>query len=304
MNTPVKSSIEVAAVQLWSDLERSPAANRHHALEMLSLAASTSPDLVVMPEAVSMLCYPDGRPDFTYRDVSEPIPGPTSEEAALIARRWQTNVLLGLIEDRGEDLPCQNTVIAIDRQGRLIGRYDKTHEPEVCRKEQAAGRGDRLEPIEFDFGKVGVFVCWDLLAPEVPAILALKGARLLCFPHMISLPSARNFAVTLRARAIDNALPVVAAGMRDVHNHRGSQEGIFPTCVIDANGEIIGQTEAAGPDIVQVRVPLGPVRVDHLGLAESDVNWSDHRLRELRPDLYARHYGSIAASKAKGGGEP
>jgi predicted amidohydrolase len=286
--------IDVAAVQLWSDLDRSPLDNTRHALTMLERAASTSPDLVVMPEAVSMLCYPDGRDDFSYRDVSEPVPGPTSDEARTIAARWRTNVLLGMIEDRGPNVPCQNTVLAIDRGGRIVGRYDKTHEPLVCRERQAAGRGAAIEPVRFDFGMVGVFICWDLLSPEVPAILALKGARLLCFPHMISLPAARNFAVTLRARAVDNALPVVAAGMRDAHNHSGSQEGIYPTCILDANGELIAQTEVSGPDIVRARVPLGPVRVDHLGRAENNVNWSEHRPQELRPDLYARHYASLA----------
>jgi len=290
-------TVRVAAVQLWSSPERTPDENRAHALAMLEAAARERPDLVVLPEAVAMLCYPDGRPDFTYRDVAEPVPGLTTEAATDIARRYGVNVALGLIADNGPDVPCQNTVVVLDRAGRIVGRYDKLHEPEVCRTQQAAGVGHTLPVFDLDFGRVGVFVCWDLLAPEIPALLALRGAELLLFPHLIGLPAARNFAVSLRARAVDNALPVVAAGMRDNGNHSGSQDGLYPTCILDAHGEVIAQTAVAGPDVVTADVPLGPVRVDYLGRLEPAVNWSAHRPTELRPDLYARLYAGIAPSR-------
>ena len=276
--------IDVAAVQLWSSTRHSPEDNRSHALAMLEEAARMRPDLVVLPEAVSMLCCPDGRPDFSYRDVSESVAGPTAERASKIAATYGVNVVIGVIEDRGPDRPCQNAVLVLDRGGRLAGRYDKTHEPEVCRLEQDAGRGDELPVFDLDFGRIGVFVCWDLIAPEVASILTLKGAQLLCFPHLIALPVERNFAVSLRARAVDNAVPIVAAGMRDEHNHNGSQEGLFPTCILDAAGNVLAQSEKAEADVVTARVPLGSA-------------WTARRPLELRPDLYARQYASLSNLK-------
>ena len=289
--------ITVAAVQLWSDLARTPQENRAHALEMLERAAQKRSDLIVLPEAVSMLCYPDGRPDFTYRDVAEPVPGPTTEAAADIARRHRVNVMLGLIADRGPEVPCQNLVVVIDREGQAAGYYEKTHEPEVVRRDQGAGTGTSFPIFDLDFARTGTFVCWDLLAPEVASILALKGARLLCFPHLIGLPSPRNFAVSLRARAVDNAVPIVAAGMRDAHNHNGCQDGIFPTCILDADGNVVAQSTRAGADVVRAGLSLASVRVDYLGLDQPDVDWFAHRPRELRVDLYARAYADLIENK-------
>lgn len=285
--------IHVAAVQLWSDPARTPQENRAHALAMLEQAAQGRPDLIVLPEAVSMLCYPDGRPDFTYRDVAEPVPGPTTEAAAAIARRHRVNVMLGLVADRGPDAPCQNLVVIIDREGCAAGAYEKIHEPEVVRRHQDASTGTEFPVFDLDFGRIGAFVCWDLLAPEVASILTLKGARLLCFPHLIGLPSQRNFAVSLRARAVDNAVPLIAAGMRDAHNHNGCQDGLFPTCILDADGNVMTQSTRAGADVVRAQVSLAPVRVDHLGLATRGINWSAQRLRELRVDLYAKEYSDL-----------
>lgn len=290
-------NITVAAVQLWSDLSRSPQDNRAHALEMLDRAAQVRSDLIVLPEAVSMLCYPDGRPGFTYRDVAEPVPGPTTEAAATIARRHRVNVMLGLIADRGPGVPCQNLVVVIDREGEPAGYYEKTHEPEVVRRDQHAGTGTSFPTFDLDFGRTGAFVCWDLLAPEVASILALKGARLLCFPHLIGLPSQRNFAVSLRARAVDNAVPIVAAGMRDAHNHNGCQDGLFPTCILDADGNVLAQSTRAEADVVRAELSLAPVRVDNLGLDTPHVDWSAHRPRELRVDLYARAYADLIENK-------
>jgi predicted amidohydrolase len=293
MTTDCKN-INVAAVQLWSDTDRTPARNREHALEMLERAASTRPDLVVLPEAISMLCYPDGRPGFTYRDVMEAVPGPTTDAAAAIARHYGVNILIGLVSDEGDGRRCQNVVVGIDRDGKIVGRYEKVHEPEISRRSQAARVGDGVPIITFDFGRVGVFVCWDLLSPELASILALKGARLLCFPHLIALPSTRNFSVSLRARAVDNALPVVAAGMRDAHNHNGSQGGLFPTCILDAGGEVIAQSTAAGPDIVHAQVSLARMTVERTDGSENGGDWTSLRPTELRLALYAREYAALA----------
>jgi predicted amidohydrolase len=163
----------------------------------------------------------------------------------------------------------------------------------VCRHAQAAGTGEALPVFDLDVGRIGVFICWDLIAPEVASILTFKGAQLLCFPHLIALPAARNFAVSLQARAVDNAVPVAAAGLRDVHNHNGSQDGLFPTCILDASGHVLAQSTRAGADVVVASVPLAPVHVDHLGRAEPEVDWNAQRRRELRADLYAREYAAL-----------
>ena len=281
---------DVTAVQLWSSTEHTPDQNRTHAIEMAERAvrpdaAGRKPDCVVLPEAVAMLCYPDGRPAFTYHDVADPSPGPTSDAFCRIAGESGVNIVVGLIEDRGSDQHCQNTTLVIDRAGRIVGRYDKIHEPSICRTEQAAAVGSEIPVFDLDFGRIGIMVCWDLISPEIASILMLKGAELLLVPHLIGLPTVASWPVILKARAIDSGLPVVAAGMRDAHNHNGIQDGLGPTCIIGPSGEIIAQTDLAGADIVGATLDLSGAAPNRRKVVE---------IRgDRRPDVYAREYFSL-----------
>lgn len=245
----------ICAVQLWSSKTRTPDDNRGHAIEMLEVAARHSEaDLIILPEAVSMLCYPDGRPDFTYYDVAEDVPGPASDAAARIARLHETNVVIGLVQKRNNG--CQNLAAVMDRSGEIIGIYEKRHEPEVCVREQAALEGSEAPVFDLDFGRIGIFICWDLFYPEIADELASKGADLLVFPHLMSFSNPRSQASLLRQRARETGLPIVAAGMRDEHNHNGGQDGLWPTVVLDAEGEVVQQTEKAGADLLSCTLEL------------------------------------------------
>ena len=222
---------------------------------MLETAASQGDhDLIVLPEAVSMLCYPDDRPDFTYYDVAEEVPGPTSDTACRIARETETNVIIGLVQRRNNG--CQNLAVVIDRSGEIVGMYEKRHEPEVCIQEQAALEGSDAPVFDLDFGRVGVFICWDLFYSDITDELASNGAELLVFPHLMSFAVPKSQARTLRQRARETGLPVVAAGMRDEHNHNGGQDGLWPTAVLDMYGSPVIQTDKPDADIISVSFRL------------------------------------------------
>ncbi len=257
---------------------------------MAVYGAKGRPDLLVLPEAISMLCYPDGRPDFSYRDVAEAVPGPSTEQLCTIAKQYKTNLVVGLIADRGPDRLCQNVTVVINRAGEIVGQYEKIHEPKICRDEQDADVGSDIPVFDLDFGRIGIMVCWDLISPEIASILAAKGAQLICFPHLIGLPTASNFAIQLRARAVDNGVPIVAAGMRDAHNHNGNQEGINPTCIVDSDGRVIIQSDLNGADRISADVELAP----HDSANQKHIQ---RRSTDLRFEVYAREYEQLAASK-------
>ena len=223
---------------------------------MLERAAESGPhDLIVMPEAVAMLCYPDDRPDFTYYDVAEDVPGPTTDEASRTAKTHHVNVVIGLI-DRRED-GCQNLAVVIDRSGKIVGAYEKLHEPEICIREQAALEATGPAPVfDLDFGRIGIFICWDNLYPELSDELKSSGADMLVLPHLMSFANDRGQAKLVREHARRNRIPLVMAGMRDAHNHNDGQDGLWPTAVLDADGSVIAQTDKAGSDLVSCAVLL------------------------------------------------
>src|SRR5690606_15357789 len=67
-----------------------------------------------------------------------------------------------------------NTGVVIDRAGRLVGKYRKTH--------LAPGEADEVTPgdeypvFECDFGRIAIGLCMDLHYPEIWRIYALDGA--------------------------------------------------------------------------------------------------------------------------------
>ena len=62
-------------------------------------------------------------------DLAEPIPGPTSERLAEVARQEKVVVVGSLFERRTEGL-YHNTAVVYDRDGRTAGVYRKMHIPD------------------------------------------------------------------------------------------------------------------------------------------------------------------------------
>lgn len=158
------------------------------------------------PGGLDFVCLPEGitvvGTGKTYVEVSEQIPGPTTERLARLAQKIRAYVVAGIYE-REKNL-VYNTAILIDRKGKLIGKYRKTHLP---REEWEAGitPGDAYPVFETEFGKVGIMICWDLQFPEPSRMLSAKGAQI------IFLPIWGGNEILARARAIENSIFLVSS---------------------------------------------------------------------------------------------
>jgi predicted amidohydrolase len=106
------------------------------------------------------------------------------------AREHNTHIVFGgVFFDRPGSSSCSNAAVVIDRQGRLVGRYDKVH-PVLDRAgpegqivlEGGVRPGAEYNLFELDFGRVGVQICYDVEYPEGWRRLAEKGAELVLFP--------------------------------------------------------------------------------------------------------------------------
>ena len=135
-------------------------------LERADQAAAYGPDI---------LCLPEG---FAGRE-PESVPGPTSEKASAWARAHHCYLICSM-KVLSDGVPYNSAVI-IDRQGRIQGRYDKTHPTD---SEIAAGVecGSLDVPVfETDFGTIGVQICYDVNWPEDWKRLKEKGAEVVFF---------------------------------------------------------------------------------------------------------------------------
>jgi predicted amidohydrolase len=98
-----------------------------------------------------------------------------------------------------------NSALLFDRQGNLMGLYDKIHlyGPEL--HEGGVTPGTKVPVFQTDFGKLGFMTCYDSWFADVAELVALKGADILLFPN---LGYDRGL---MHTRALDNCINVVTS---------------------------------------------------------------------------------------------
>lgn len=161
--------------------------------QALDTAGKAGVDIVLLPEYM--------RGDF----LPEPVPGPSSRLMSDMARRHGMYVAGGIVRQQAEPDRVFNTCLLYDRQGGLVGTYDKVHPYSPENNEQGITAGTRVPVFETDFGIVGIIICYDSWFPDVCQLLALKGAELILFPNAGHQPEF------LPARAGDNCVRIVSS---------------------------------------------------------------------------------------------
>ncbi|MBN2887043.1 MAG: carbon-nitrogen hydrolase [Chromatiaceae bacterium] len=155
-------------------------------------------------------------------DLAEPIPGPSSERLAALARELNVVIVGSLFERRAAGL-YHNTAVVLERDGRLAGVYRKMHipdDPGYYEKFYFTPGDLGFTPIDTSVGRLGVLVCWDQWYPEAARLMALAGAELLLYPTAIGWDpndSAEEqqrqldaWMTVQRGHAIANGLPLAA----------------------------------------------------------------------------------------------
>ena len=89
-----------------------------------------------------------------------------------------TGVLVGALQREGDHVHNVATLFLPDGSRH---EYRKTHLP-FMGADRFCTPGDRLEPIDTPWGRLGVLVCFDLRFPEPARTLALRGADLVLVP--------------------------------------------------------------------------------------------------------------------------
>ncbi|MHA1267077.1 MAG: carbon-nitrogen hydrolase family protein [Candidatus Helarchaeota archaeon] len=80
--------------------------------------------------------------------------------------------------------------------------------------------GNRLEIIDTEFGKVGVAICFDMTFPEVARYYAINGVDIIFSPVLIRQEGIENWHIYLKARALENRMPVCAVNCVGEFNNR------------------------------------------------------------------------------------
>lgn len=179
------------------------------------------PDIICLPEGITVVGT--GK---SYYDVGETLPGPTATRLGKLAQELNSYIVAGIYEQEGPVL--YNTAILIGRDGKLAGKYRKTHLP---REEWEAGitPGDNYPVFDTDFGKVGLIICWDVQFPEPSRAMARKGAEVLL------LPIWGGNETLAKARAIENHVFLVSSSYD------------MKTFVVDPEGKVLAEASKEQP---------------------------------------------------------
>ncbi len=177
------------------------------------------------------------------------------------------------------------TSVTLSPEGSVLSRQDKVH---LYRREKGmATQGSRFDLVMVDGARVAVLVCHDVVFPESARTVTLMGAELLLVPSFISAKGTEPWLTYLRARALENRVPVVAPNVYHPPKFPGR------SCVID----LVYDRKEHVMELVERRAPDSTTSL----VVELDLDSKKHlreeRLGELRPSAYVQNAtGSSADS--------
>jgi N-carbamoylputrescine amidase len=283
-----RRGFKVALIQMRCSTD--PEENVRRACEKLREAAAQGANVACLPELfrTQYFCQVEDAARF---DLAEPIPGPTTEALAAVARETRMSVVGSLFERRTAGV-YHNTVVVLNADGALLGRYRKMHIPDdpLYYEKYYFTPGDLgFQAFETQHARIGTLICWDQWYPEAARLTALKGAEILFYPTAIGWHPAEKdefgeaqasaWETMQRAHAIANGVFVAAVNRV---GHEGPVDGGLQfwggSFLADPFGRILAK---AGPDEEAILV----VDCDPKLQEETRRNWPF--LRDRRIDAYA-----------------
>jgi len=193
-------------------------------------------DLVLLPELSlhAVASFAPAAPRDWMEQVAEPVPGPTTERLAALAKRRGVWLVPGSLYEREGDA-VYNTAVVLDPDGELVARYRKLF-PWTPYERVEPGQ----EPCVLEIpgtGTLGLCTCYDIWFPEVARSLALRGAEAILHPSLTTTWDRHLELVLARAAAIANQ-----AYLLDVH---GSGEvGGGRSVFVGPDGDVLHEAGA------------------------------------------------------------
>jgi len=178
------STFKLALVQMRCGTD--PAVNLERAVAKVRDAALQGAQVVCLPELFrsQYFCQTE---DHAMFDLAEPIPGPSTQALAEVARAHGVVIIASLFERRAAGL-YHNTAAILDGDGSLAGIFRKMHIPDdpLYYEKFYFTPGDLgFRAFDTRAGRIGTLVCWDQWYPEGARLTALAGAELLTYPTAI-----------------------------------------------------------------------------------------------------------------------
>ena len=219
--------------------------------------------------------------DSKWYAAAEKIPdGPTTRLMQEYARKYNMVIVVPIYEEHMPGV-YYNTAAVIDADGKYLGKYRKTHIPQVAGfyEKFFFKPGNSDWPV-FDtaYCKLGVYICYDRHFPEGWRALALNGAE------YIVNPSATVAGLSQYLWKLEQPASAVANGVYIGAINRPGTEGPWnigrfygSSYVVDPRGEFLVEASEDKDELVMADMDMGKVR---------EVRDLWQFFRDRRPEMY------------------
>lgn len=181
---PGSSTVRVGLVQTACSAR--PDRNLARTLSRVEQAARRGAQIICTQELFRSLyfCQSENHDCF---QLAEPVPGPTTDAFARLAKKHKAVIIASIFEKRAPGL-YHNTAAILDADGSLLGIYRKMHIPDdpLYHEKFYFTPGDLgFRAWRTRYAGIGVLICWDQWYPEAARLTAMRGAEILFYPTAI-----------------------------------------------------------------------------------------------------------------------
>lgn len=249
---------------------------------LVTAASKAGAEIICLPELMTTPYFARSR-DPKWRELAEPLEaGPTYRRIAALAQKLAATIIATCYERCGDRL--YNTAFIVGPDGRIAGRYAKTHIPLIEAVEAFEtlffDRGEALPVFEIGGRRIGLLICYDRSFPEAWRTLALKGAEIIFVPTSSSGFRGNMYADELKIAAAQQQLFVVAAnkaGQEILPGEQGSITFYGKSRIIDPRGNALAALEQEADTFI-----IADLDLQEIAAARAGLNY----YRDRRSDLY------------------
>jgi len=269
--------VRAALIQAHANLPKQESLDKHVA--MIEEAAGRGAEVVCLQE-IFFGPYFCAQQEPKWFETAEPDDGPTVQTMRELARKHELVLVVPFFEKEFEGV-FYNTAVVIDADGTVVGKYRKTHIPQVgpIFWEKYFFKPGNLGYPVFDtrVGRVGVFICYDRHFPEPARMLGLQGAQL-TFNPSATVESLSRYLWQLEqpAHAVANGFFVGAINRVGEELVEGARfYGTSYFC--DPRGQIVAQASDSEDEVLVADLDLAMV---------DEVRTLWQFFRDRRPETY------------------
>jgi beta-ureidopropionase len=194
--------------------------------------------------------------DPAYFALAEPVPGgPTAEAMSALARELNVVLVVPVFEEEQPGV-YYNTAFVVDADGTYLGKYRKTHIPQVhgfLEKYYFRPGNIGFPVFQTAVGPIGVYICYDRHFPEGWRALGLAGARIVFNPSATSRSLSQYlWRLEQPAAAVANEY-FIGAINRVGREPLGDDDFYGSSYFVDPRGQAVGEAASDVDSDVVVR---------------------------------------------------